>query len=137
MEINLANLYNITQKEIDDDIIFNDIDSKLIKRLENVHAKGYLKYTLSEEIEINLEVKGTMYLEDAITLEEIPHNFFFTINELYDENDENFSKITKNNKNLLDINEILWENIVLEVPISLTKASGLNLKGKGWELNSK
>ena len=136
MEINIGRLYNIPKLDIDDDIIFNDIDSKLIKRLENVHAKGYLKYTLSEEIEINLEVTGTMYLEDAITLEEIPHDFSFTINELYDENDENFSKITKNNKNLLDINEILWENIVLEVPIRLTKNAGKKLQGEGWELNS-
>ena len=137
MEINLANLYNISEKEIDDDIIFTNIESNLIKRLENVHAKGYVKYTLSEEIELKLHVSGTMYVEDAITLEEISHDFAFDLDELYDENAENFAKITKNNKNILDINEILWENIVLEVPISLTKVSGINLKGKGWELNSK
>ena len=29
---------------------------------------------------------------------------------------------------------ILWENIVLEVPISLTKTHDANLSGEGWQL---
>ena len=39
-------------------------------------------------------------------------------------------------KNSLDISEILWENIVLEIPISITnhKSEDLLLKGNGWEL---
>ncbi len=136
MEINLAKLYNMNRLDLDTEVKLENIDSKLIKRLENVKIKGYLKYTLSEEIEINLHVTGTMYLDDAITLEEITHDFAFDINEIYNENDENFAKLTKNNQNTLDINEILWQNIVLEVPISKTLNSGLKMQGKGWELNS-
>ena len=136
MEINLAKLYNQNRMYLDTTIEFNNIDTKLIKRLENVKIKGYLKYTLSEEIEINLHVTGTMYLNDAITLEEISHDFAFDIGEIYNESDENFAKLTKNNQNILDINELLWENIVLEVPISKTLNSGLKMQGKGWELNN-
>ena len=112
MEINLTVLYNRSEILIDDDIAYEDLASNLIKKLDPVHIKGYVKYNLSEEIELNL-----------------------TIAETFTENDENFVKITKNNQNILDIKEILWENIVLEVPISYTQASGKKLKGDGWELN--
>ena len=136
MKINLANLYNMNRLDLDTTVEFTNIDTKLIKKLENVKIKGYFKYTLSEEIEINLHVSGTMYLNDAITLDEISHDFAFDIAEIYNEGDENFAKLTKNNQNILDINELLWENIVLEVPISKTLNSGLKMQGKGWELNS-
>ncbi len=135
MEINLTVLYNRSEILIDDDIAYEDLASNLIKKLDPVHIKGYVKYNLSEEIELNLEVKGKMFLTDSITLDLIPYEFKFTIAETFTENDENFVKITKNNQNILDIKEILWENIVLEVPISYTQASGKKLKGDGWELN--
>ena len=135
MEINLTILYNRGEILIDDDIAYEDLASNLIKKLDPVHIKGYVKYNLSEEIELNLDVKGKMFLTDSITLDLIPYEFKFTIAETFTENDENFVKITKNNQNILDIKEILWENIVLEVPISYTQASGKKLKGDGWELN--
>ena len=135
MEINLTILYNRGEILIDDDIAYEDLASNLIKKLDPVHIKGYVKYNLSEEIELNLDVKGKMFLTDSITLDLIPYEFKFTIAETFTENDENFVKITKNNQNILDIKEILWENIVLEVPISYTQVSGKKLKGDGWELN--
>ena len=48
-----------------------------------------------------------------------------------------YAKYFEKNQNILDIIEFLWENIVLEVPISYTNASGTHLSGQGWELNSK
>ena len=39
---------------------------------------------------------------------------------------------------ILDISEILWENIVLEIPISITNVDSKNLRmqGEGWELKN-
>ena len=135
MEINLNELYNKGSREIDNDITLNNIDPKVIKEITNLHIKGYLKYTLSEEIEINLMVTGKMLIPDAITLDDISYDFAFPIKEIYDENSPEFQKFMKKKQNILDINEILWENIVLEVPISLTHNSGLHAQGNGWELN--
>ena len=45
-------------------------------------------------------------------------------------------KFFEKSKNTLDKLEFLWENIVLEVPISLTNNSGTTLRGEGWELNN-
>ena len=73
----------------------------------------------------------TNFEEDAITLEEISKNLDIDIAEIL----EKTAKYYKKEQNTLDKLEFLWENIVLEVPISLTKSSGINLKGEGWELN--
>ena len=82
-----------------------------------------------------MDVEGIMYLEDAITLEEVRYPFSFQINEILNEKDDEFQEYLKNSKNILDIIEILWENIVLEVPISVTNASNAQQSGEGWQLN--
>ena len=71
-----------------------------------------------------------MILKDSYTLELVDYPFNIDI-------EENI-KISKNNKNILDITEVLWQNIVLEVPISFSKNKKLEKsKGNGWELKDK
>lgn len=108
-----------------------------IKDLSEVNVKGIIKYNLSDEVEIILDVDGTMLLNDAITNEPIKYPFSIKIDEILSENDANNEKYYEKSQNTLDKLEFLWENIVLEVPIRLTNSSGVNLKGNGWELNSK
>ena len=96
-----------------------------------------IKYNAADEIAIILDVKGNMFLTDAITNEQVKYPFSIQIDEILEENDENYAKYFEKNQNILDIIEFLWENIVLEVPISYTNASGTHLSGQGWELNSK
>ena len=108
-----------------------------IKDLSDVNVKGIIKYNLSDEVEIILDVDGIMLLNDAITNEPIKYPFSIKIDEILTENDANNEKYYEKSQNTLDKLEFLWENIVLEVPIRLTNSSGVNLKGNGWELNSK
>ena len=124
---------NILPRYIDEDIEFssNYYENTDIIRLENIHIKGDIDYNLSDELEINLKVTGKMILSDAITLEEITSPIDLEISEILDKS----AKYYKNEQNTLDKLEFLWENIVLEIPISLTRNSGVNLKGEGWELN--
>lgn len=135
MNIKMNELVNKTIIEIDDKVSFEDLGNTKIKKLDDVLVKGYVKYTLSEEIEINLQVDGEMILEDSVTLEDVSYPFSFEIAENVRENEAEFEKYFINDKNILDIIEILWENIVLEVPISYTKSQDAKLKGDGWELN--
>lgn len=134
--MNYINL-NLLPVELDEDINFPPeyYASTSIKRLENFHVKGNIKYNLSDEVAINLHVTGDMILIDAITLEEVKYPIDLNINEILDDLAEENGQYFEKNKNILDKLEFLWENIVLEVPISFTKASGKNLKGDGWELN--
>ena len=52
-----------------------------------------------------------------------------TLNELLDENDEKFT-------NILDIFPIIWENILMEIPMRVVSPSAedLEIKGDGWRL---
>ena len=71
-----------------------------------------------------------MVLEDSISLEPIDHQFSCQIEEEFEENDENL-------ENILDITDILWQNIVLEVPLKLTNVEDFNeYQGDGWKLVS-
>lgn len=128
-EINL----NFLPEHLDEDITFPEefYENTDIIRLEDIHVVGDVFYNLSDEIEANIRITGKMILKDAITLEEISKKLDIDIAEIL----EKTAKYYKKEQNTLDKLEFLWENIVLEVPISLTKSSGINLKGEGWELN--
>ena len=135
MQININELVNKGIMEIDNKVSFDNIEDKQIKKLDDVLVKGIIKYTVLDEIELDLDVKGTMYLEDSISLNLVPYDFDFKIDETLDRNNVEYANFFKNNQNMLDISEILWENIVLEVPISYTKEENVSLSGKGWEFN--
>ena len=132
MKIDLRKLYSLASVDVDGTITFPEerLKSAGIIRLEdvNVHGKAIINY--EDEIELNLDLSGKMYLPCAISLEEVEVPFATKIEEIIGENNIN-------NNFYLDLSDILWENIVLEVPISYTNASGTHLSGQGWELNSK
>lgn len=133
MHINL----NLLPVNIDEDVMIpeefyknTDIDS-----LEDIHVTGRVFYNLSDEVEIDFHVTGKMILTDSITLDKITKDLDLEINESLEEIGDESTFFYEKSKNILDIIEFLWENIVLEVPISLTNASGTNLSGEGWGLN--
>ena len=136
MEVSLFKLSSVGVMQIEQIVEFGNIEDKQIKGLKDVFVKGIIKYNVLEEIELNLDVKGTMIINDSITLEEIPYDFSFNIEETIDKNNPEYSSYFKNNQNILDISEILWENIVLEVPMSYSNEHDVNLSGKGWEFNN-
>ena len=63
----------------------------------------------------------------------IHSEFSFEISEILSENDD---EKDQNELKTLDIMDILWQNIVLEVPISYRKDPNktYSLSGDGWEL---
>ena len=135
MKINL----NLLPKVFDEDIIIPEDFYKgtSIKDLSKVKVVGSIKYNVIDEVVIDLDVRGEMLLIDAITNEPIKYPFSIKILENLAEIDENDAKYLEKSKNILDIIEFLWENIVLEVPIRVTNLTNAHLKGNGWELNSK
>ena len=137
MIIDLNELYKTGIVIIDENVEMEIKDSSLgIKKLENLKLLVKITYNDFEELIINLKLTGTMYLLDAMTLEEIPYEFESNIEESLEENEINIEKYIDKSKNILDIQEILWENIVLEVPIRVRKDdSDVSLEGEGWQLN--
>ena len=50
--------------------------------------------------------------------------------------DDEITDFIEKNQNALDINEFLWQNIVLEVPIRYTLCDAEKLKGDNWRVLS-
>lgn len=133
MKINL----NLLPVSINNDFIIPDDFYKNtdIIKLSSIHAKGIVKYDAVNNVNIILDVDGIMYLPDAYTNDAVEYPFSIQIDEILEENDEFLQKNDEKSQNILDIIEFLWENIVLEVPISYSKEKDVHLSGDGWQLN--
>jgi uncharacterized metal-binding protein YceD (DUF177 family) len=133
------NLNHITEKgiEINQQVDFEPIYYKktAIKGLENVIVKGKIYYSETSEVIFEGNVSGVMKLQDANTGELINYKFSADVNEILAEN-ENIKPILRTNiQNSLDLKEVLWQNIVLEVPIRISESlKPKTTKGEGWEL---
>ncbi len=122
---------------VDEDIVFNnDILINGLKEVKNAHYKGTIKLNVDEEIELDLILTGEMVLVDSVTLDLFTKPFSIKIEESLNENDENNLEYFDKMQNTLDIEAILWQNIVLEVPIRIRKEDkDISLEGEGWGLN--
>ncbi len=129
MIINLNELSYKDRIDIDNDFSYSkeELVNSSIQKLDIVNANGYIYLDAADEYKCNINVSGTMILLDSVTLDEISYDFSFNID---DELDDYIQK----DKNLLDIKEFLWQNIVLEVPIRYTKSDADNLKGDHWKV---
>lgn len=106
-----------------------------IKQLKNVCFEGSVYYDYNDNLLIEGQIAGIMVLEDAYTLELVDYNFSCDIEETITKEELKSLKNIQKSENTLDITDILWQNIVLEVPISFSnKKETPNLKGEGWEL---
>ena len=104
-------------------------NSKVVA-LNNIKVFGKFFYDPNNNIYANINIAGVMNLLDDISLEEVEYPFTTSYNDILDEN-------LKNSKNRLDLFELLWENIVLEVPLKFTKVTNLSeFHGDGWKLVS-
>lgn len=135
-------IINLNDLNIKDEII---IDEKVIKNadldkrvydLKDAFVKGRLYNDVTGDIILDCKFIGIMDIEDSISLEIVPYNFEIEINENLDDIKENYENCYEYSKNTLDLIKVLWQNIVLEVPISYTKVIDANLKGNGWELKT-
>ena len=77
-----------------------------------------------------------MVLPCSITLEPVDYNFNAEIQGVYTEMMQEIENFTKKIENSLDIFPIIWENILMEIPIKVTcpEATDLKLSGDGWKL---
>ena len=133
-------IINLNELNIKDEINFNinvekndDLD-KRIYDLKNANAFGKIYTNTSGEVLLECNFVGTMFITDSISLEIIPYDFEINIEENLEDLKENYQDCYSFSKNTLDLIKVLWQNIVLEVPISYTKVIDANLKGNGWEL---
>lgn len=103
-----------------------------IRRISPVKVEGYI-FNNEEEYELYITIKGTMILPCARTLKDVEYPFSSEIDEIIGENDDNSLEI---NQNRLDIFPIVWQNILVDVPLRVLApdASDEPVEGDGWRL---
>lgn len=104
--------------------------------IEKVHLQFEIFKNADQEDLLHLKSTGTFILQDARDLKEVPYPFQFEFTEKLDEESEICGRFLENSQNTLDIMAILWENIVLENPISYTVCDSLEKpkEDAGWRI---
>ena len=135
MELNLAELTNKSVTYDNDFVINADTYKEVgIIDLKNLHVTGDISLNSVSMLAVNLIITGIMVIPDSVTTEPVDYPFTSKIEEEYDINDEFFLEYYQKEQNILDIMKILWENIVLEVPMRFTTTKDVHLSGDGWSL---
>lgn len=109
-----------------------------IRKLDNVKFEGKLYYDYEDNLKLEGICNGIMILPDSLTLEDLEYPFSFEIDYVIDENNEEIKEYFEKMKNTLDIMGILWQNIVLEVPMRITNSTIDEIKsvGDGWDIKN-
>ena len=130
MQIDITKLltHYIDTIEINEEVIIpnNILENSLITKLENIKLDGELFLNEDDNLNLTGKLKGIMILKDDITLEPVKYNFETELEE-----------ILEKSKNILDITDILWQNILVEIPSKVRSTDeDINLEGNGWRVIS-
>ena len=130
MEINLLPLDQNKSIDIDTTCNFNNFEGTDIQKMTEVKVTGTITKDVADDYFISLEIKGTMTLPDSLTLDPVEYPFDINVEENLEEVAENFKKSDK----AIDILPIIWENILMEIPIRVTgkDSKALKTEGEGW-----
>ncbi len=126
--LNTKNSIDVNEKVQFDE---NDLKKAGILKMGKVNVIGKITCPYDEYM-IDLDIKGKMVLPSSLTLEPVDYPFSIKIEENLSEILENFKK----NQKTIDILPIIWENILMEIPIKVVSKNEENIKakGNGWEL---
>lgn len=120
--------YSFTQDEL--------MGTDLLK-LDNVRVEGEIFKNSLGNLELNVDIYGVMVLPCAITLKPVDYPFSITISGEIEELMENMEENERNFQNTIDILPIIWENILMEIPMRVVseeaKNMDMNISGDGWK----
>ena len=140
MNIDITKLKSGIDKSIDIDINYSfskaELENTDIIELNDVKIVGNLTKDNLNEYYIDLDVEGIMVLPCSITLEPVNYPFNVKISGNLEEMLEEINENSKKDENSIDIFPIIWENILMEIPIKVVseKAKDIKLEGDGWRL---
>ena len=114
--------------EINNEVIIPNelLSNSLIVSLKDITFNGDITLDEEDNLVLTGDIKGIMVLKDDITLEPVDYSFTTDLEE-----------ILKKKQNILDITEILWQNILVEIPSKVRSTDeAINLEGNGWRVIS-
>ena len=141
MQYDLIRLNNNIVKsiEVNEEYSFtqDELKGTDLLKLDDVKVEGEIIKNSLGNIELNLGVEGVMVLPCALTLKPVNYPFYIEICGEIEELMENFDEISTNFQNSIDILPIIWENILMEIPMRVVseeaKNSDIKKEGDGWK----
>ena len=141
MQYDLIRLNNNIVKsiEVNEEYSFtqDELKGTDLLKLDDVKVEGEIIKNSLGNIELNLGVEGVMVLPCALTLKPVNYPFYIEICGEIEELMENFDEISTNFQNSIDILPIIWENILMEIPMRVVsdeaKNSDMKMEGEGWK----
>jgi uncharacterized protein len=129
----LTHIDNTVNININKTFTKEELEQTELLELKDVNIKGTITRDNNDLYYINLTVKGVMTLPCALTLKPVDKNFNIVISE---ELETYLNSQDKTLENSLDIFPIIWENILMEIPMRVvSEDSNLEeLEGDGWRL---
>ena len=139
MNIDITRLKSGIDSQVDIDMLYsfdkNMLKSTDILSLDNVSIKGYITSNSIDDYDLDVNVDGIMVLPSSLTLEPTDYKFSIKIEGNIDELLKEINETLKKNQNTIDILPIIWENILMEIPIRVVgeKNQNLQMEGDGWK----
>lgn len=140
MEIDITKLKSDIEHSIDVDLTYSfnkeQLEGTDLLKLDDVRILGNISKDSMNEYTIDVDVTGTMVLPCAITLNPVDYPFNVKINGNLEEMLEEINENSKKIENSIDIFPIIWENILMEIPMKVVseEARDIKLEGDGWRL---
>lgn len=116
-----------------DEMLYKDTD---IRRLSPIDVEITIVRSSDSSYNMNLRIKGTMVLPCSLTLKDVNYPFDIKTEVKVSNDDENYDEYVKINQNNIDIIPIIWQNILLEIPLRVESedVSDFIVSGEGWKL---
>jgi len=118
MVIDLTGLNNRLKQAIEFSCEYEFSEEELentdVTSIENLSVTGVIRLNAINNLVLDIDVSGIMIIPCAITLKPVSYDFDININEEID----SYSDTNNiNTQNSIDILPIIWENILLEIPM--------------------
>ena len=140
MNIDIVRLNNNIDKNIEINTTYSfskeELEGTDLLKLDNVKIVGELHKNVLGNIVLSVDVSGVMILPCAITLKPVEYPFSLIIDDEIEKLYENIEEKSINLQNTIDILPIIWENILMEIPMRVVSpdAENIKLSGDGWKL---
>ena len=105
-----------------------------IRRISDVITKGKV-YFSENEYQIDLSINCKLVLPCSISLKDVDYEINTSFNEIISKDDEKVEKNDKIINNCIDLVSIVWQNILVEIPLKVVSPDidNHNIYEDGWK----
>ena len=118
---------------------FVRIDDESLKKanilaLKDTKVEGTISKS-EDDYYLDCSIKGLMVHPCSLTLEPVDYPFNIKVEGIVGQMLEEIGEFSKNAQNSIDILPIIWENILMEIPMKvISPTAKVKTEGNGWRI---